>query len=397
MRPWSSASSSRPASANRVWQVSEDLLVLADYEGRLLRVSPSWSRLLGHREATLLTTHYADLIHPDDLDAVLGALAEMRASGRAVRFEDRVRAADGSWRWISWTLSPEPAGERLHGVGRDVTAVRERAEALRQAEEALRQAQKMEAVGQLTGGIAHDFNNLLQGIVGGLELLRRRVDEGRLADARRFADGAAASAQRAAALVQRLLAFSRRQPLDPRPVDANRLVASMEELLRRTLGPGIGLETVLSGGLWPALCDPNGLESALLNLAINARDAMPEGGRLTVETQNAYLDDAYARARGGDLRPGPVRRGERHRHRRRHGARRGGQGLRPVLHHQARRPGHRPRPLDPPRLREAVGRARRHPQRGRPRHDRRHLPAGAQRERARARRARRRGALACRR
>ena len=182
--------------------------------------------------------------------------------------------------------------------------VEERTAELRRAEDALRQAQKMEAVGQLTGGIAHDFNNLLTGITGALELLQRRVGEGRYGEIGRFASVATTSANRAAALTQRLLAFARRQPLDPKPVAANRLVADMEDLLRRTLGPGIALEMVLSGGLWGTLCDPNQLESALLNLAINARDAMPEGGRLTVETANAHLDDAYARAQGFEVRPG---------------------------------------------------------------------------------------------
>ena len=182
--------------------------------------------------------------------------------------------------------------------------VEERTAELRRAEDALRQAQKMEAVGQLTGGIAHDFNNLLTGITGALELLQRRVGEGRYADLGRFASVATTSANRAAALTQRLLAFARRQPLDPKPVAANRLVADMEDLLRRTLGPNIALEMVLSGGLWGTLCDPNQLESALLNLAINARDAMPEGGRLTIETANAHLDDAYARAQGFEVRTG---------------------------------------------------------------------------------------------
>ncbi|MGI4939967.1 MAG: PAS domain-containing protein, partial [Janthinobacterium lividum] len=182
--------------------------------------------------------------------------------------------------------------------------VEERTAELQRAEDALRQAQKMEAVGQLTGGIAHDFNNLLTGITGALELMQRRVGEGRYGEIGRFASVATTSANRAAALTQRLLAFARRQPLDPKPVAANRLVAEMEELLRRTLGPGIALEMVLFGGLWGTLCDPNQLESALLNLAINARDAMPEGGRLTIETANAHLDDAYAQAQGFEVQAG---------------------------------------------------------------------------------------------
>ena len=172
------------------------------------------------------------------------------------------------------------------------------------AEEQLRQAQKMEAVGQLTGGIAHDFNNLLTGIVGSLELLQRRLTAGRTDGLLRYAAAATVSAQRAAALTQRLLAFARRQPLDPKPMDANRLVAGMEDLLRRTLGPGVQLELALAGGLWAILSDAHQLESALLNLAINARDAMPGGGRLTVETTNTVLDEAYARSQGGEVKAG---------------------------------------------------------------------------------------------
>jgi PAS domain S-box-containing protein len=181
--------------------------------------------------------------------------------------------------------------------------VRERTAELEQAHEALRQSQKMEAIGQLTGGIAHDFNNLLTGITGNLELLQRRLQQGRAAEVDRFAAAAMASAKRAGALTHRLLAFARRQPLDPKPVNANRLVGSMEELLRRTIGENIELEVVTAGGLWMTLCDPNQLENAILNLAINARDAMPSGGKLTIETCNAHLDNAYA-AKQRDITPG---------------------------------------------------------------------------------------------
>ena len=180
--------------------------------------------------------------------------------------------------------------------------VEQRTKELTEAHEALRQAQKMEAVGQLTGGIAHDFNNLLAGISGSLELIERRLAEGRTAGLDRFITGAQSSARRASALTQRLLAFSRRQTLDPKPIDANRLIHGIEELIRRTIGPQITLEVVGAGGLWTTRVDPAQLESALLNLAINARDAMPEGGRITIETANKWLDARAAPER--DLSPG---------------------------------------------------------------------------------------------
>ncbi|MBV8835295.1 MAG: response regulator, partial [Alphaproteobacteria bacterium] len=169
-------------------------------------------------------------------------------------------------------------------------------------EQALRQAQKMEAVGQLTGGIAHDFNNLLTAVIGNLDLALRRIEGNErvrswLANSRQAAD-------RAAILVQRLLAFSRQHPLEVKSVDVNRLVQGMSELLRRALGETVAIETVLAGGLWKAAIDPNQLESAILNLAVNARDAMPDGGRLTIETANCHLDEHYVEQAGAEIAPG---------------------------------------------------------------------------------------------
>jgi PAS domain S-box-containing protein len=171
--------------------------------------------------------------------------------------------------------------------------VEERTQELQDAHEALRQSQKMETVGQLTGGIAHDFNNLLQIVSGNLDLLRQKIPD----DAehlKRYADRAFNGSERAATLTQRLLAFSRRQPLAPKPVDINRLIPGMSELLHRTLGETIEVESVLAPRLWTVEADPNQLENAIINLAINARDAMPEGGKLTIETQNTHLDHSYA-------------------------------------------------------------------------------------------------------
>jgi signal transduction histidine kinase/ActR/RegA family two-component response regulator len=175
--------------------------------------------------------------------------------------------------------------------------VTERTAQLMQAEEALRQSAKMEAVGQLTGGIAHDFNNLLQGIIGALDRIQSRIAEGRIGDIGRFLDGAMSSANRAAGLTHRLLAFSRRQPVDPRPVDVNDLIASVEELLRRSIGETVTMRVESAPDLWPVRCDANQLENALLNLAINARDAMPDGGTLTIQTANVTLDARQASRR----------------------------------------------------------------------------------------------------
>ena len=181
--------------------------------------------------------------------------------------------------------------------------VEERTRELKLAEEALLHAQKMEAVGQLTGGFAHDFNNLLTGISGSMELLQTRLAQGRLTEADRYITAARGAARRATVLTQRLLAFSRRQTLDPRPIDVNKLVASMEDLIRRSVGPNIDVEVVGAGGLWLTKIDPAQLENSLLNLCINGRDAMaPTGGRLTIETANKWLDDRAARER--DLTPG---------------------------------------------------------------------------------------------
>ena len=170
----------------------------------------------------------------------------------------------------------------------------ERTSELMVAEEALRQSQKMEAVGQLTGGLAHDFNNLLAGISGSLELMQTRMQQGRLTDVDRYMTAAQGAARRAAALTHRLLAFSRRQTLDPKPTNVNRLATGMQELIQRTVGPNIHIEVVGASGLWPTLVDPSQLENALLNLCINARDAMPDGGRITIETANKWLDERAA-------------------------------------------------------------------------------------------------------
>ncbi len=305
------------------------MAMLRGPEHRFELTNPGYDKLIGHREVLGRTVAEAlpDAVEQGFLDLLDGVFTSGDAfTARGMLYA--VQAEPGGPiddRYVDFVYQPiRDATGAVVGVfveGADVTdrktlerdlqslnadleqRVRDRTQELVEAQEALRQAQKMEAVGQLTGGIAHDFNNLLQGITGSLEIVQRRVAQGRVGELDRFITGATTAANRAASLTHRLLAFSRRQPLDPRPVKVNPLVASLEDLLRRTTGEQIELEMVLAGGLWTTLCDPNQLENSLLNLVINARDAMPHGGKLTIETCNAHLDDHFA-ASQRDVRPG---------------------------------------------------------------------------------------------
>ena len=290
----------RTADRNRIWQLSSDLMLVARFDGMITNVNPAWTTLFDWAERDLVGRRFFDFLHPDDLDRTVEAAGLVSNGLSFPLFENRYRRRDGSYRWIAWNAVP--ADGLIHAIGRDVTAAREQAEALARAEEQLRQAQKMEAVGQLTGGLAHDFNNLLTGITGSLDLLGLRVTQGRVKELDRYIHAAQGAAKRAAALTHRLLAFSRRQTLDPKPTDGNRLIQGMADLIHRTVGPAITLEVVGAAGLWAVMVDPNQLENALLNLCINARDAMPDGGRLTIETANMWLDRRGAQDR--DLPPG---------------------------------------------------------------------------------------------
>jgi PAS domain S-box-containing protein len=290
----------RTADRDRMWRLSSDVMLVARYDSTITAVNPAWLTLFGWRESDLIGRTLIEFVHPDDIPTTVMDDRRLEQGLKTYRFENRYRHRDGSYRWLSWTAVPEDG--LIHAVGRDITDEKQRALALAQAEEQLRQAQKMEAVGHLTGGVAHDFNNLLQVVVGNLEILQRNLksDSARL---KRAVDNAMTGARRAAVLTQRLLAFSRRQPLAPRALDLNQLVHGMSDLLGRTLGETVRIETILADDVFRVEVDPNQLENAILNLAVNARDAMPPGGSLTIETGNAQLDGDYVET-NADVTPG---------------------------------------------------------------------------------------------
>ncbi|HSU22477.1 MAG TPA: PAS domain S-box protein [Variovorax sp.] len=299
------------------WDIPNDRFTVDEAFAATFGLDPALGR------SGLGIARIVERVHPDDQAGLAAAIDAAIRNGGAYAHQYRVRRADGRYCWIE-------ANGRVHraadgtpsdfpGVlldvqerralqeerNRNAAALRalnetleqrvvERTTELMRAEEQLRQAQKMEAVGQLTGGLAHDFNNLLAGISGALELMKLRTRQGRFDDLERYVQVAQGATRRAAGLTHRLLAFSRRQTLTPKPTDVNRLVAGMEELVRRAIGPAIALEVAGPPGLWPALIDPGQLENALLNLCINARDAMPDGGRIAIETANESLDAATA-------------------------------------------------------------------------------------------------------
>lgn len=284
----------RTAERDRMWRLSTDLMLVATFDGKIEAVNPAWTRLLGWQNNELVGTSFMALLHPDDVDATIGEMSSLQEGVTTFSFTNRYRKADGNYCHISWTAVP---GENLiHAVGRDITAERRAAIELEHTQEALRQAQKLEAMGQLTGGVAHDFNNLLSPIIGGLDLLQRRgIGDER---AKRMIDGALASAERAKTLVQRLLAFARRQPLQPTAVDVGQTIADLSHLLASTLGPRIQLGIHIADDLPPAHADANQLEMALLNLTVNARDAMPNGGTLEIRAEHRIVEQSDTLADG---------------------------------------------------------------------------------------------------
>jgi PAS domain S-box-containing protein len=284
----------RTRERERIWRNSPDLMAVLSPNGTFGEINPAWQAILGWEPHEVVGRRFDAFVHSEDRTRAEQALARA-AVGVLPTFECRFLHANGGYRTLAWTAAPE--GRTIFAFGRDITPDREQKQALDLAEEQLRQAQKMEAIGQLTGGIAHDFNNMLASIYGSIQLMQRKLGAGKFDDFGKLLNRAAESAQRAAALTQRLLAFARRQSLDIRRVDVTALIASLEDMFVRTLGPRVALQISTGTDRWCARIDGAQLESALLNLVINARDAMPDGGRLTIETANAPIDAAGAGGR----------------------------------------------------------------------------------------------------
>ena len=309
-----------------VWDLPTDQFTVDEAFARAFGLDPSLGR------AGLPLAQIVATVHPDDQAGLAAAIEEVVARGGAYAHQYRVRRADGRYYWIeaNGRVDHAPDGTPLSFPGvvldveerraveaerdRNAAALRalndtleqrvaERTAELMRAEDQLRHSQKMEAVGQLTGGLAHDFNNLLAGISGSLELMNNRINQGRLKDVEKYMVAAMGATKRAASLTHRLLAFSRRQTLDPKATNVNTLVSGMVDLIQRTVGPSVQIETICLPGLWSALVDPSQLENALLNLCINARDAMPDGGRITIETGHRWIDAQSAKQL--DMRKGP--------------------------------------------------------------------------------------------
>ena len=275
--------------------VTDYAIYMISPEGLVTNWNIGAQRIKGYAPSEIVGQHFSRFYVAEDVEAgVPGRALETARREGQYEAEGWRQRKDGSRFWSNVIIDAIYDEGVLIGFAKITRDLSERREAQRQLEEAreqLFQAQKMEAIGQLTGGIAHDFNNLLTGISGSLELLQKRVMQGRFGDLSRFINAAQGGASRAAALTHRLLAFARRQTLDPKPVNPNRLISEMDDLVRRSIGPTIRLNTVLAADIATASCDPNQLENAILNLCINARDAMPGGGHLTIETANTHLNE----------------------------------------------------------------------------------------------------------
>jgi PAS domain S-box-containing protein len=278
----------------RTWKYSPDLLSVIDFAtGVFDKTNPAWKKTLGLDEEELLGTPLRALLHPDDVVASETAFQAAQNGLPVLHFENRCLTREGDYRWLSWVAVV--VDDKLYCSARDITDHKTRDDELRKTQETLRQAQKMEVIGQLTGGVAHDFNNLLMVISGGLDVLDKRDDPVRR---ERIKSGMLQAVNRGASLTRQLLTFARRQPLKPQPVDLRHQISQMRELLDRTLGGDITIEVDVDAGVWPVQADPSELELVLLNLCVNARDAMPAGGTIVISASNSVVD---ASGKRGDV------------------------------------------------------------------------------------------------
>ena len=289
----------RTEERDRMWRLASDIMLVASLDGHVVAVNPAFSTLLGWREEQVIGRRLADFLPGESGALVAAALDASVGSQGAFRCEALFRRADGGDSMIAWTGAHE--GGFTHAVGRDITDEREAAEVMRRSELALQQAQKMDTIGKLTGGVAHDFNNLLQVISGNLQLLATEVGDS--ARAQQRIASALGGVTRGAKLASYLLAFGRRQALEPKVVRIGAHIAAMDDMLRRSLGEEIDIDMAMPEGLWKVLADVAQVENAVLNLCINARDAMGGSGKLTIELANAVLGQDYV-AQHADVAPG---------------------------------------------------------------------------------------------
>ncbi|MDF0732996.1 ATP-binding protein [Pseudomonas entomophila] len=281
-----------------IWQLSRDAMVMVSHDLYLLAANPAWYRILGWTEAQVKDLSILELVHPEDHAELHLAVNELMLNKVAAQIETRLRHTDGYYRWFNWSACCD--GRVIAAVGRDVT--QEREDALLQAQNLLRGSQRMEIVGQLAGGMAHEMNNLLSGVGASLELLQRRLAQGRLERIEEYMRLARDSVQRAIGLTHHLLAFSRSQPLAPKPLDINRKMLELQPLIRQAIGPDIDLRWQLDLAPWPVQVDVAQLENALLTLCANVRDACTDRGVLTISSNNERLTTTTPE--GGGLQPG---------------------------------------------------------------------------------------------
>ncbi len=274
----------RTLERDRIWNVSEDLLGVRNFEGYFLSLNPAWRRLLGWSEAEIRAMHVNELRHPDDAAGALAAVRQLAQGASTVRMENRMRHKDGSWRWLHWTMTENDG--LIYVAGRHVTAEKEAAAALEEAKLRAAHLQKMEAIGQLTGGIAHDFNNLLMIVSGHAQRLKNRLTEPRDL---RAVQTIAMAASRGENLTRQLLGFARTLPLAPTVISLRDTIGGLRDVLAGSLHVNIALAIELPDTIWTVCVDRPELELALVNLAVNARDAMPDGGTLSIGAANVRL------------------------------------------------------------------------------------------------------------